>query len=435
MRVALLHYAYTPVIGGVEFIMEQHAGVFDRRGHDVKVVCGAGERRERRTVDVVVIPELSVGSEACAKSQRVLHHPGGEQLPEFTGLKDWLVRRLLEELADREVVFVHNVFTMHFNLAATAALWEVAERLRGKVRIVNWVHDIAAINADYVFPDPDAYPWSLCGHAPPPPVETVVISPRRQREYSELTGLPTSALPVVPNGVEFLRLLKLTDHVRNLVRRLGLLYLDVVLVHPARILRRKNVEFGIRLLGELKSLGLRCAYLVTGAPDPHNAESLAYGDELKALIHQCGVADQFQFVSEYFPVSDADLTGLYQIADALFLPSKQEGFGLPLLEAALFRIPTFCPAIEPMRSILTHNVTLFELDEDPAELAIRLMAVLGQSEGFLSRKEVIRKYSWDRLFDQVIEPMISGNSFNQGCPGQSAVDSANETAAAGHPSE
>ncbi|CAN5369079.1 glycosyltransferase family 4 protein [soil metagenome] len=406
MKIALLHYAYTPVIGGVEFIMEQHAGVFDRRGHQVKVVCGAGARREHRDVGVVVIPELSAGSEACATSQRVLHQPGGEHLPEFAGLKGWLKERFLAELADADIVFVHNLFVMHFNLAATAALWEVADELGGQVRMVSWVHDIAAINPDYTFPDPEAYPWNLLRRAPPAPVEVVVISAKRQRQYAALTGLPTSATPVVPNGVEFLRLLTLTDHMSSLVRRFGLLYRDVVLVHPARILRRKNVEFGIRVLAELKALGLQCTYLITGAPDPHNAESLEYGNALRALIHQLGVSEQFLFVSEHFPVADADLNGLYQVADVLFLPSRQEGFGLPLLEAAIFRIPAFCPRIEPMRSILNHNVTLFELEDPPGEVAIRIMEVLGRSPGFLSRKEVMRKYSWDRLFDQMIEPMF-----------------------------
>ena len=45
MNIAILHYAYTPVIGGVEFIMEQHAALFARHGYAVRVICGADKCR------------------------------------------------------------------------------------------------------------------------------------------------------------------------------------------------------------------------------------------------------------------------------------------------------------------------------------------------------------------------------------------------------
>ena len=36
---------------------------------------------------------------------------------------------------------------------------------------------------------------------------------------------------------------------------------------------------------------------------------------------------------------DVEMRGLFQVADALFFPSRQEGFGLPLLEAAIDELP------------------------------------------------------------------------------------------------
>jgi len=401
MKIALVHYAYTPVIGGGEFVMEQHAALFARHGYEVKVVCGSGASGQP-DVEVVVIPELSAGSDACAASQEVLRQPGGEALPAFCGLKDTLREKIGLELEGCDIVFVHNILTMHFNLAATVALWEIAEARLG-VRFVSWVHDLSAVNPDYRFSDPDAFPWELMRCASPH-FEPVAISVKRQKEFARLTGVSARACTVVPNGVEFLRLLKLTENMQGLVRSRGLLYQDLVLVHPARILRRKNIEFGVRVLAEIKKLGVRCTYLVTGAPDPHNEASREYGRELKSLIVELGVEDVFVFVSELFPVEDDDLAGLYSVGDALFLPSRQEGFGLPVLESALFRIPVFCPGIEPMKSILKHNVFFFELDAEPGDVAVQVMEALAASKGFLSRKEVMRKYSWDKLFEQIIGP-------------------------------
>ena len=241
-----------------------------------------------------------------------------------------------------------------------------------------------------------------------PGFENVVISPKRQRQFCELTGSKPRTCPVFPNGVEYLRLFKLTRPVRELVRHYGILHRDVVIIHPTRIVRRKNIECGIRVLAELKKSGRRCLYIVTGAPDPHNEESQAYGKELKALIAELGVGEEFLFVSGRFKVSDADLIGLYNVSDLLFLPSRQEGFGLPLLEAGLFRLPVFCPRLEPMQSILKHNVNLFDLDEDPAAVAAQVIQVLNNNTGYQARKEVITRYSWERLFDKEIGPAFLG---------------------------
>jgi len=402
MKIALVHYAYTPVIGGVEFVLEQHAGLLSRRGYQVKVVCGSGASEEPG-VAISEIPELLPSHPECVAAQESLAGDGVA----FAELKAKFVQRFREELEGVDLVFVHNIMTMHFNLAATAALAQMAEECAdGGPRFVNWCHDVAAINEDFGLADRlGSAPWDLLTQSLPG-FDQVVISPERQRQYCKLTGLRPKECPVVPNGVEYLRLFKLSKPVRELVRRFGLLSRDVVIIHPTRIVRRKNIECGIRMLAELKRAGQRCLYLVTGAPDPHNDESRAYGEELKKLIVELGVESEFLFVSEIFSVKDADLIGLYTVSDLLFLPSKQEGFGLPLLEAGLFRMPVFCPRLEPMQSVLKHNVSLFDLDEDPAEIAAKVQQVLSSSPGYQARKEVIRRYSWDRVFDEKIAPLF-----------------------------
>jgi glycosyltransferase involved in cell wall biosynthesis len=405
MKIALLHYAYVPVIGGVEFVMEQHAKLFARRGHEVKVVCGSGAAGKGSPVKVVEVRELLPSHPDCAAAHASL---AGDQAA-FAALKTLLLKRFREELAGIDVVFVHNVMTMHFNLAATAALAELAvEEGATGGRFVNWIHDIAAINPDFGLDDRlGEYPWDLLAQAAPG-FENAIISPKRQRQFCSLTGIRRRDCPVFPNGVEYLRLFKLTRPVRELVRRYGLLHRDIVIIHPTRIVRRKNIECGIRVLAELKRTGRRCLYLVTGAPDPHNEESNAYGAELRELIRELGVGEEFLFVSEKFKVSDADLIGLYTVSDLLFLPSKQEGFGLPLLEAGLFRMPVFCPRLEPMQSVLKHNVSLFDLDEEPAAIASQVVQVLNNNTGYQARKEVITHYSWERLFDEMIGPAFLG---------------------------
>ena len=403
MKIALVHYAYPPVIGGVEFVMEQQAALFVRRGHTVRIVAGRAES----SVEGISVDEIE---------ELLPTHPRNEQSQsEITGngaataygeLKAFLKGRLGEILADCQVVIVHNMMTMHFNLAASAALAELAEEGTIAGRFVNWVHDIAAIDENYSLGKwLGSKPWDLLAGAPQC-FKHAAISKKRQQEYCALTGIDAGQCPVVPNGVRYIRLLKLTDPVRRLCRKYGILYRDIIMLQPTRILRRKNIELGIRVLAELKKAGHKVIYLVTGAPDAHNPAARDYGRELRELACELGVEDEFHFLSEAFEISDEDLVSIYNVSDVLFLPSRQEGFGLPLLEAGVFRIPVFCARVEPMCSILENNVNLFDLDEAPGRVAARVADTLDNDPGYRARKEVIKHYSWERLFDERIRPLF-----------------------------
>jgi glycosyltransferase involved in cell wall biosynthesis len=403
MQIALVHYAYPPVVGGVEFVMEQHAALFTRHGYKVKIIAGRGES-DQTGVEIVEIPELLPGDPRNEESQREL--AGDGSAPTFEALKTDLKAKFTAELAGCDVVFVHNMMTMHFNMAATSALAELGAEGLGETKFVSWVHDLAAIDPNYDLGDKlGRAPWDILSE-PPENFAHAIISAARQEQFCALTGVGTDSCPVVPNGVRHIRLLRLTENVRTLCRRFGILYQDIVMLQPTRILRRKNIEFGIRVLAELKRAGHRATYLVTGAPDPHNPATRDYGKELQALVTELDVGDEFHFVSESFPVTDDDLVGLYNAADLLFLPSRQEGFGLPLLEAGVFRMPVFCPRVEPMQSILKHNVSLFGLDDDPKDVAARVARTLENDTGYRSRKEVIRNYSWDKLLEERIRPLF-----------------------------
>ena len=41
-RIALLHYTYPPVIGGVEFVMEGQANILTDMGYKVRVITASG---------------------------------------------------------------------------------------------------------------------------------------------------------------------------------------------------------------------------------------------------------------------------------------------------------------------------------------------------------------------------------------------------------
>jgi glycosyltransferase involved in cell wall biosynthesis len=65
------------------------------------------------------------------------------------------------------------------------------------------------------------------------------------------------------------------------------------------------------------------AVVLAGAPSDHEAE-------LRALASELGLGDRAIFLGW---ADDADLNGLYDLAVAVAVPSFEEGFGLPVLEA------------------------------------------------------------------------------------------------------
>ena len=61
--------------------------------------------------------------------------------------------------------------------------------------------------------------------------------------------------------------------------------------------------------------------------------------------------DHVKFVSDYFPVRDDTMRDLYLLSDCLFFPSRQEGFGLPVIEAAFHRMPVWCRDIPAFKAL------------------------------------------------------------------------------------
>ena len=66
----------------------------------------------------------------------------------------------------------------------------------------------------------------------------------------------------------------------------------------------------------------------------------------KSLSLERNVLFLAELVPEFLP--DEVVSDFYKLADALFLPSREEGFGIPVLEAGLSGIPIFCADILPL---------------------------------------------------------------------------------------
>jgi len=121
-----------------------------------------------------------------------------------------------------------------------------------------------------------------------------------------------------------------------------------------------------------------------------------------------GLREAAHFLTEAYngTLPDAVIADLYQIADALFLPSKEEGFGIPLLEAAFHRVPAFCSDIAALRELGGKEVTFFDLQANPAEIAGRIARRLHDDPGHTFRARAWREATWEAVFARHIAPLI-----------------------------
>ena len=368
MKIALVHYTYLPMVGGVELVMGAHAQILAEAGHDVTIVCRRGTSDDPR-IRVDLLPV------------------GGEVAP-----------RLEAALARQDVVIIHNVCTMPFDLELTEALWTSAEKLR-RTRFICWVHDLAASRPDSVLPSNAG----LLTRANPQ-FEYVAISEHRRLRFQQMTGISAR---VIPNGVDVANVLALTAEVAAFASQHRLLERDIILLHPARLLARKRIDFSLRVAGAVKARNLTCALLITAAADPHTVTAEAHASELRSLQGELGLNDVAFFVGDHFPVGARDLAALYHLADALIFPSHEEGFGLPVLEAALHRLPIFCTDVPPLNAHLTHGPMLFSPEAGPAEVAEMIVRHISVDPPAQARKQTVRNYSWETINRKFLAPLLA----------------------------
>lgn len=342
MKIAIIHYTAAPVIGGVERIIDEQARLLRHYGHSVTILCQRGD---------------------------------GRNITQET---------VLSKLWGADLAIVHNVFTMPFDLALTEALWQAA----ADIRTIAWTHDIAAAN-------PDLAPVSPILSKAAPGVEYVAISALRQRQLRATLGIENAR--IIPNGIDPVRILDLPQNVAALVERERLFDAAHIFLHPTRLLRRKNIETSIRLTQALPGSRL----IITGADDSHNPASADYAAAMRRLA-----GPETIFASDHFAVNDAELSALYRLADALIFPSRQEGFGLPLLEARIHRLPAIYSDIEPLAELAGNGFPISP-DESP-EAIVRLIAPWLTT--ISDRRKVLAEYAWPAIYQRHIRPLIDAHS-------------------------
>ncbi|MEA3485135.1 MAG: glycosyltransferase family 4 protein [Candidatus Aerophobetes bacterium] len=411
-NIAIIHYSSPPIIGGVESVLEAQARLFVRNGYYVRIIVSKGKMVQPE-IPVSVIPEMD---SLYPLNQRIREELRKGQKGEFEKLRRKIKLKLIKELEDINICIVHNLFTMPFNIALTAALNDLVRECRAK-RFISWCHDSPFFDPLYQSflssINPQEYPWNLL-HKPLKDLLYVAISEQRRTQLAKLLKIKEEEIKVIPNGIDIKTFLNLNSETLDVFDKFSLSNPDLIIFMPTRITPRKNIELAIRILSALDQIEIDAKLVITGSPDLHRADGKVYWESLKEVSQELNVEGRVIFLCEIKddqgrPIKiDLDfLRSLYLMSDMVLITSRQEGFGLPVLEAGLMKLPVFASNISSLKEIGGKEVTYFDLEESPLQIARRIEKFFQQHKGpHLLFKRMIRNYSGELIFKEKIEPLI-----------------------------
>ncbi len=401
--IALLHYSAPPVVGGVESVLGTHARLMADAGHQVRIVAGRGEQTDPR-IPFVRVPLTDSRHPEILDLKAELDQ--GRVPSRFGELVEVLTATLREALNDVDLLIAHNVCSLNKNLPFTAAIRNLADQPHP--RILLWHHDLAWTTPRYRTELHDGYPWDLLRQAWRG-VKQITVSEMRRQELADLFQIEAQEITVIPNGVDTVRFHKLEKQTNEYVRQLDLLNASPLLLLPVRITTRKNIELALHVCASLRMHFPDTKLIVTGPLGPHNPANVKYFENLTALRKELRLEKVVFFLAEFSSayVPDEVISDFYHLADALLLPSREEGFGIPILEAGLAGLPIFCSNIPPLQSLGGSNVNYFSPDADPDELADLIADCLSSETVFRMRTTVRRGYTWEQIYARHISPLLT----------------------------
>lgn len=220
----------------------------------------------------------------------------------------------------------------------------------------------------------------------------ITISEHAKQAIMRAYGLAPDKVHVTLLGVDHGRYHPVATGGEATLSRLGLR--DGYVLHVGALVRRKNIPGLLRAVAWLRQRGRwpdRPVVLV-GAASP----GLPGAAEVMDSIESLGLGDTVVLAGH---VPDAALPTLYAHAGLLAMPSLDEGFGLPLVEAMACGVPVVASAASCLPEIVGEAGCLVAPYDTPA-WAGALEAVLGDLNLRVELRERgllrARNFSWER---------------------------------------
>jgi len=362
-RIALLHYSAEPAIGGVEKLIQAQVEALLSLGYQVRLVVGSGVQptgAELCTIEAMHPdhPSVLAGGRDLLIDASLQSHPVTGSLSREIGLA-------LEDCTD---CWVHNALTVTLNPFLTMALAQLVLKTP-LIRWVAWCEDLSATSA-YVAKSDLTDEAAI--HDALRATRLVTISNHRAAELRRTLGIASTAIRVIRPPLNIASWLGLADQTTDLAGQLHLhRFVPSVLV-PAKMLPHKDLFRALDLVDGLVVRGCTPLVLFTGALSVHQPDLSRL--VLDDLIHEVlgrGLEPWVRIATDMTGVAlfPQTVRELMMLTDLVFLASREEGFGMPLVEAAAVRAPVLCSDIPAFREVLGDAARYVPSDATEVELA------------------------------------------------------------------
>ncbi len=419
IKIGMIHYTCPETEkSGVTTVIRNHAIHLANLGDDITLIYGKGGGLEGTRE--IYIEELNPDHPEILKLQeKILNGKLDETNKKgFVGIKENLKKKIRDAIRGLDIVIVHNIPSMVFNFAATVALNELAEESGSK--FIFWIHDSIVLRQEWK-KSLKTWPFTAL-HYQHPNVSYVTITEFRAKQLSQIRDehYRLRDVKVIPNGINVGEYERLDETTIKLREKLSLRWEDYVILMPIRVLPRKNIELGLKIIYELKKLvgERRVRLVITGPSDPQaRAHSQRYVDYLDKMKKKLNIEDDILLIHDLISfrrlyknneIVRWGIADAYALADLVLITSKEEGFGLPVLEAGVARKPLFVSRIKPFEEILKEGIEahMFGLNEKPANIAFKIFRYFLNDTIQYNFNNVIRKHRWSLIVQEKVLPFI-----------------------------
>ena len=318
-------------------------------------------------------------------NHRVVHVPAGRfDLPkeELEGMVPTFTDFVLDDIRH-----AHAADVVHANYwLSGVAGHSIKHEL--DIPLVTTFHTLARVKAEGGDPEPERRERAeaqIIGCA-----DAICVScDEEEDQFRRLYGNPPGLVEIVAPGVEHAFFTPGDKRGARFALGMGE---GPVLLFVGRIQPLKGVDVAVRALAALNRRDASL-YVVGGASGLEGDTEVV---RVNALISELGLTQQVHFVE---PQAHHMLSTYYRAADAVWVPSRSESFGLVALEAAACGTPVIANAVGGLLSLVDHGLTGYLVADRDPEMFAQYTAELLNNPALASAMSIAaaergRRYTW-----------------------------------------
>ena len=408
-KIAILHYAYPPNIGGVEILIREHAKILSEMGYQVTVITGDGKEKNPK-INFVKIPEI----QSILKFNSQLYEKIVEKgmiNDEFYSLAKTIQDKLESQLDEQDVIIVHNMLTLIHNLPFVYFLKNYLKKNPNK-KLIIWAHDQTYINGENILKEKPGVNLNQEEKdlllRPIDKAVYVIISETFKELLIKVMDLSKNQVVVIPDGIDLKKFLEIDDSIWKIIKEKQLLSGFPLILSPVNILYRKNLEYCLDIVFFLKKYFPNIRYIISGQVSNHR-KNQGYYEGLLSQIQKLDLKENFIFLKDHFDRSleNSEVHDLYDLSDLMFFFSKGENFGLPLLEAALTSTPAFVSNLKVFKEVGGNDLFNVEVNKQTAEQTALLIKNFLETDKVIQLKKTARqKYNLETIIKNQLVPLL-----------------------------